>query len=317
MKELLVKYINGNCTDQEKIVVVNWLDASPENMKEYLALRKLQDMAIWQSDPIPRNQETIIKKASGLNIKTISLELLKIAAVFVFAIIVYHYFIPGSATPQAPVVMQTVYVPAGQRARITLEDGTNVWLNAKTTFLFPNHFSGNIREVKLDGEGFFEVAHDQSKPFIVKTETYDVKVLGTTFNLMAYSGKDNFETSLLEGSVEVLKSGSAKGVLIKPDERIFLQNNQMVIAPIVQANHFLWKDGIISFDDESFPEIIAKLELYFDIKVVVNRDKPFNFRCTGKFRTKDGVEHILKVLQLSNKFNYTIDYKQNLITIEN
>lgn len=317
MKELLVKYINGNCTDQEKIAVVNWLDASPENMKEYLALRKLQDMAIWQSDPVLRNQETIIKKAPRLNIKTISLELLKIAAAFVFAFIVYHYFIPSPATPQAPVVMQTVYVPAGQRARITLEDGTNVWLNAKTTFLFPNHFSGNIREVKLDGEGFFEVAHDKSNPFVVKTKQYDVKVLGTKFNLMAYSEKGNFETSLLEGSVEVLKSGSTKGVLIKPDERIFLQNNQMVIAPIVQTNHFLWKDGIISFDDESFPEIIAKLELYFDIKVVVNRDKPFNFRCTGKFRTKDGVEHILKVLQLSNKFNYTIDYKQNLITIEN
>lgn len=317
MKELLIKYINGNCTDQEKIAVVNWLDASPENMKEYLALRKLQDMAIWQSNPVPGNQETTKKKVSGTKLKTISLELLKIAAVFVFAIIVFQYFISRPTTPQAQTIMQTLYVPAGQRAQLSLEDGSKVWLNAKTTFIFPNHFSGNIREVKLDGEGFFEVAHNASDPFIVKTEHYDVKVLGTKFNLMAYSGKGNFETSLLEGSVEVMKSGSSKGVMIKPDERIFLQNNQMVIAPIAQTNHFLWKDGIISFDDESFPEIVARLELYFDIKIVVKRDKPFNFKCTGKFRTKDGVEHILKVLQLSNKFNYTIDYKQNLITIEN
>lgn len=317
MRELLIKYINGDCTEQEKVTIVAWLDASPENMKEYLALRKLHDISIWQSDPVSRNQETIKKKVSGPKLKTISFELLKIAAVFVLAFIVFRYFVSKPTTPQATTIMQTLYVPAGQRAQLTLEDGSKVWLNAKTTFIFPNHFSGTTREVKLDGEGFFEVAHNASNPFIVKTEQYDVKVWGTKFNLMAYAGKENFETSLLEGSVEVMKSGSPKGVMIKPDERIFLQNNQMVIAPIVRTDHFLWKDGIISFDDESFPEIVSRLELYFDIKIVVKRDKPFPFKCTGKFRTKDGVEHILKVLQVSNKFNYTIDYKQNLITIEN
>jgi len=81
-------------------------------------------------------------------------------------------------------------------------------------------------------------------------------------------------------------------------------------------NHQLWKEGIISFQDESFTELVNKLQLYFDMKIEVKNDKILNYRCTGKFRTKDGVEHILKVLQLRNKFDYTIDEKTNTIIIE-
>jgi len=231
------------------------------------------------------------------------------------AIFVSRYLLPESPI-QNPVAMQTLHVPAGQRAEITLEDGTKVWLNAKTTLTFPNQFSGKTREVKLDGEGFFDVTHNKLKPFIVNTEKYNIKVWGTKFNLMAYSGKGIFETSLLEGSVEVLNTGSAKGVMIRPDERIFQKDNQLIIAPIIHMNHFLWKDGIISFDDETFPEIVNKLELYFDLKIIVKNNKILNYHCTGKFRMKDGVEHILKVLQLSNKFSYKIDDKQNIIAIE-
>jgi ferric-dicitrate binding protein FerR (iron transport regulator) len=160
------------------------------------------------------------------------------------------------------------------------------------------------------------VAGNKSKPFIVKTEKYDIKVLGTKFNLMAYSGKGIFETSLLEGSVEVLNSGGSKGILIKPNEQIFQKNGQLIITSIINMNHFLWKEGIISFENEYFPELVKKLELYFDLKIAVKNDKILKYRCTGKFRTKDGVEHILKVLQLSNKFSYKVDDKQNIITIE-
>lgn len=316
MKEILLKYIEGKCTDPEKVIVTNWLDEDPTNMKEYLALRKLNDILIWQPDSITKPSAKIQKKKYILWQNKYLIEALKIAAVFVIAILVSHYFFNQSADQVQETAMQIMHVPAGQRAGITLEDGTQVWLNAKSTLTFPNHFSANDRVVKLDGEGFFEVAHNKSKPFIVKTGKYDVKVLGTKFNLMAYSERGNFETSLLEGLVEVMEAGKSKGVTLKPDERIFLKNNQFYVAPIIQPDHFLWKDGILSFEDESFPEIISKLELYFDIKIVTEKNNPFNFRCTGKFRTKDGVEHILKVLQLSNKFDYAVDYRNNTITIK-
>lgn len=314
-KELLLKYIEGFASIEEKIEVTNWLDAHPDNMKEYLTLRKLHDIMIWQHPAAIKSEEKKNGKSSIRHLKFIYSEVLKIAAVLLVAFLGSWYFFYEFGDKDS-VVMQTLHVPAGQRAEITLADGTKVWLNAKTTLLFPSRFTEKNREVKIDGEGFFEVTANKSKPFIVKTNRYDVKVWGTKFNLMAYSEKEIFETSLLEGSVEVMKSNDNQGVIIKPNECISLVKNQLVVAPIIYSNHFLWREGIISFNDESFPELVSKLELYFDMKVEVKNDKILDYRCTGKFRAKDGVEHILKVLQLSNKFSFKIDEKMNVITIK-
>ncbi len=313
--ELLIKYIEGDATDSEIVAITNWLDSDPENMKEYLALRKLHDITIWQTSPTAKSEQEPISKNSRSSRKMIFSEVMKYAAILVMAIVVSRYVFPELKSVDK-VAMQSLYVPAGQRAEIKLEDGTKVWLNANTTLTFPNQFSGKTREVSINGEGYFEVVSNKLKPFIVKTDKYNIKVLGTKFNVMAYSGNEKFETALFEGSVEVLKSGGSKGMLIQPDQRIFQEKEQLTIAPITDLNHQLWKEGIISFQDESFTMLVNKLQLYFDMRIEVKNDKLLDYQCTGKFRTKDGVEHILKVLQLRNKFNYTIDEKTNTITIE-
>ena len=313
-KELLLKYIEGDCTDSEKVEITKWLDSDSENMKEFLVLRKLHDITIWQSIPVSKSKQHFNKKVFSLPWKPIYTEVIKIAAVLIFALLISQVFFQKSI--ENPIVMQTLHVPEGQRAEIVLADGTNVWLNAKTTLTFPTQFTDECREVRLDGEGFFDVTPNKSSPFIVKTEKFDIKVLGAKFNLMAYSGNKIFELGLLEGSVELLKPNTSKGALLKPNERIFLEGNQLVKSTLTNLNHFLWKEGIISFDDESFPEMINKLELYFDLRIKIENDKILNYKCTGKFRTKDGVEHILQVLQLRNNFSYKIDEKQNIITIK-
>jgi transmembrane sensor len=97
---------------------------------------------------------------------------------------------------------QTVIVPAGQRVQLVLADGTKVWLNSKTTFTYPAALSADKnREVTLNGEAYFEVKKDAEHPFLVKTNTYDIQVFGTTFNVYAYDNADYFETSLINGSV--------------------------------------------------------------------------------------------------------------------
>ena len=312
-QKTLLRYITGDATETEKSAMAQWLDTDPANMREFLAFRKLYDITLWQEE----NKETQLINPSKKEFKVRKLvfEALKVAAIFVFALVGTRYLFPTSKVSE-PVAMQTIYVPAGQRAELTLSDGTKVWLNAKTTFIFPNLFTEKSRIVSLDGEGFFDVKSNKKQPFIVKTEKYDVKVWGTQFNLMAYSGKPIFETSLLEGSVELLIPGGENGVMIMPDERIYLKNDRLTRAPIVNYNHFRWKEGLISFDNESFPEMATKLELYFDLKINMNNSKILKNRYTGKFRTKDGVEHILKVLQLSNQFKFKIDDKLNIITIE-
>jgi ferric-dicitrate binding protein FerR (iron transport regulator) len=312
--ELLLRFIDGDCTDQEIMAITNWLDSDPKNMNEFLSLRKLHDITIWQTPALAKMENKSHEKKSIWPGKKLYIEVLKIAAVLMVAILVSRYIFPEPKTENL-IVMQSIKVPAGQRAEITLVDGTKVWLNAKTTLIFPNYFSESSRNVTLDGEGFFEVTSNSHKPFIVKTEKFDIKVLGTRFNVQAYSGKGIFETSLLEGSVEVLKSGGNCGIFIKPNERISLERDQLVTSPINHMNHFLWKDGIISFNNELFTEMVIKLELYFDLKIEVKNEKIMKYQCTGKFRTKDGVEHILKVLQLSNKFSFRIDDRKNEITI--
>lgn len=315
MEKLLLKYIKGDCTDEEKAIVTNWLDSDPRNMKEYLALRKLNNILIWQTDPDVSLQERSKERIYAGRRNKYYIEALKIAAIFFLAILASRYLLPQIQSKAVP-VMQTVRVPAGQRAEITLGDGTRVWLNANTTMTFPNQFSGHTREVKLDGEGFFNVTPDKLKPFIVNTSRYQVKVLGTKFNLMAYSDAGNFETSLLEGAIEVLKQSSPTGIMLKPNERVYLAEGKVVVAPIRDRGHFLWTEGILSFDNTTFTEMVNQLELYFDLEIELKNNRILNYRCTGKFRTKDGVEHILKVLQLQNKFSYSKDDKLNRITIE-
>lgn len=309
-KSLLLRYIEGDCTEEEKIKITKWLDSDPQNMKEYMALRKLHDISIWQMSD---NIDSSLKLNNPVKkIKRYYIEIARIAAIFVLAFVLYHVYF--SFNEKA--TMQTLNVPQGQRAQLTLADGTKVWLNAKSILTFPNHFKGGLREVTLDGEGYFQVAKNKKRPFIVNTNKYDVKVLGTTFNLKSYSQTDGFETSLLEGSVEILKPESTSGKIIKPNQRIYLHEGKLIVEPITHIDYFLWKDGILSFDDEPFQDLMKKLELIFDIKIEIKNEGILRYRCTGKFRTKDGVQHILNVLKLANEFNYEINSDKNTITID-
>jgi len=317
VKKKLLKYIKGDCTFQEKKDIIQWLDSDPANMKEYISLRRLNDITIWQTNSDILSHGKSKKYFSLWSWNKYYTEIFKIAAVFIFAIFVSRFIFSDLYSGSPTVAMQTINVPAGQRAELTLADGTKVWLNANTKLIFPNQFVGKSRVVKLDGEGFFDVAHNRSIPFIVKTNNkYNVKVWGTKFNIIAYSTNKKFETSLLDGSVEILMSGHKTGRILKPNERIFSKNNKMVISPIKNNDNFLWKEGIINFDNVTFTELINKLELYFDLKIEVRNNQIKQEHYSGKFRTKDGIEHILKVLQLKNKFNYCIDREFNKIIIE-
>ena len=133
---------------------------------------------------------------------------------------------------------------------------------------------------------------------------------------MAYPGSAKFETSLIEGSVEIIKQGHNKGLMLKPNEQVNIENGNMMIDSIHNMDQFLWMEGIINFDNVTFNELFSELELYFDMKIEMKNNKIANCRCTGKFRAKDGIEHILKVLQIDNEFSYQIDEKSNKIIIE-
>lgn len=304
--ELLQRYIAGDVTEAERKQVLEWIEESPEHLREYRAQRKLYDIALWRTDI--SIDESIPSKHFPWK-KTIR-EMLKIAAIFAVVLIGSHYI---WNQPEKSEAVQSVYVPAGQRAELVLADGTEVWLNSRSRLTFPGSFDGDTRNVKLDGEGYFVVKSDAEHPFIVETNRYDVRVLGTEFNVIAYSNDSVWETSLLKGKVEVLAQGI--DVELEPDTRLSLQANKLVKGNIKEMDYFRWREGLICFHDISLKDMMEKLELYYGVNIEVNNRNILRNHYTGKFRTGDGIEHVLRVLKLSNRFTYTKDDETNTITI--
>lgn len=303
-KKTLYKYIVGDASSEEKEAVAQWIDADKNNKKEYLASCKLYTLTIWQQETSPVASEGPSEATRQKYFWPIGRELLKIAAIFAIAFSIAFLFYGKTGPNGEETVMQTIYVPAGQRAELILSDSTKVWLNAKTTLTFPSHFDNNSRSVTLDGEGYFDVTHDKNKPFIVKTNQYDIKVLGTEFNVRSYNQNAVFETSLLKGSIQIESADHLAKLLLEPNEKAYMEQGKLKTAPITQYDYFLWKDGLICFDDNTIEELFQKLQLYFDVNIIVKNTSILEQRYTGKFRTGDGIEHILKTLQLRTKFVY-------------
>lgn len=303
-----MKYIKGETTPEEREKVVRWLDEDPEHIHQYRSLRKLYDISLWS--PI---EENLQEEKQTRTLKPVWIEFLKVAAVILITFLGTKAFFDWK---EDPVKMQTVIVPAGQRAELLLADGTKVWLNSRSKLKFPDRFQKDARNVELDGEGYFEVTHKEEAPFTVHTSRYDVKVLGTEFNVKAYNSKNQFEASLLKGSVEVSNMNKSQVVRLRPDEQVISDGSQLIRSVILDKNYFRWKEGLLCLDDESIGGLIDKLELYYDVKIIVQQASLMKYHYSGKFRISDGVEHVLKVLQLKHKFTYTKDEEQNLIIIK-
>jgi ferric-dicitrate binding protein FerR (iron transport regulator) len=209
----------------------------------------------------------------------------------------------------------TLYVPAGQRLHFTLEDGTTVWLNARSRLSYPVAFRGGERRVRVEGEAFFEVVRDAGRPFIVSSGRVDMKVLGTTFNVYSYPDEPYSRISLLEGSLLVYDpQNPLKAVKLKKFEEVVVQGGHMSVFPTTE-NVALWKDGIYSFEDEPFGNILKKLELYYDITIEVKEPSMLQWRYTVKFRQRDGIDEILRLLQRIHPFRLVKDREENRITI--
>lgn len=309
---ILLHYIEGNASAEEKREVILWLEESPRNMEEYMKCRKVYDLNIWNSgrDYAP------VKQQKHYRIRRYFAELLKIAAVFVIGILLSALYFTSAKDKEGEPLMQTIHVPAGQRTEVLLGDGTKVWLNSGTTFTFPGQFTRKSREVTLEGEGFFKVARKEGASFTVHSGKYDVKVLGTEFNLKSYSGRGIFEAALLKGKIDVSSTDEKESLHLQPNEKVFLADKGLQKAGIGDYNYFRWREGLVCFEKENVASLFSKLELYYDIKINVGKTSFLDESYTGKFRIRDGIEHVLKVLQLKHNFEYIKDDETNVITIK-
>lgn len=312
--ELLQRYIEGNVTAKEAEQVVDWLDADEENVKEFMALHKAFDISVMNQPAA----QSLQNRAKHIKLRTIGTELLKVAAVILLVLSVQYgwKFIHLEKGIEETPLYQTLYVPAGQRAELTLPDSTKVWLNAHSKLVYPLSFQKGTRSVALTGEAYFDVHRNEKIPFVVKTSKVDVKVLGTEFNVSAYEEDAGFEVALLKGSVMLESSVLRNPRSMKPGEMVYFKDGQCYSKPIQNLDYFKWKEGLICFMNEPISKIMDKLSLYFDVKIQYSNQAFLKERYTGKFRGKDGVEQVLKVLQMEHHFRYVKDDEQKVIRIK-
>lgn len=309
-KELLYNFFQGKTSIPEEIRIRNWMEASPDNYKLFLEERKLFDTLVLSADE--DKVRSFQKKKFFIGYNRIK-EVMKIAAVIAITLMGTHIYTNYYPNEEL-LAMQKITVPAGQRINLELSDGTVIWLNSRSTIEYPASFTGKNRTVHLNGEAYFEVAHNIQKPFIVETTKGNVEVLGTKFNLEAYADNDAFVTSLMEGSVKVTLG--TKELLIKPDEMAILNQGDLKVVPIEDYNVYRWKEGLICFKDETFNNIMSKFETCYGVTIKVENKKVLNARYTGKFRQSDGISYALRVLQKDVRFTFERNEENQIIYIK-
>ena len=313
--ELLIAYFKGEVSDEEAQQITEWIEAKIEHQRYYQQLCRLFEMSYWIEDIPEQTEVAFPKKTKALPWKHYVISFMKVAAIFVLGFAL-HFFLNWQKTTHHELQHQ-IHVPTGQHVEIMLADGSKVWLNSGSTLTFPSKFNGKKRMVELDGEGFFEVKSDKEHPFIVSTSKYQVKAVGTSFNIYDYQDSPQFEAALLNGKVEVTTNAKKSSVVIlTPNQRAALCQGVLKVKPIENANNYLWRKGILYFN-EPLLEVFDKLQEYYDIEFQIRnssltRKSPY---CTGKFRAKDGLEHIIRVLKETNHFDYQIDYESKKIII--
>lgn len=182
-------------------------------------------------------------------------------------------------------------IPKGGTYRITLPDGTKVWLNAESVLQYPSQFKGRERLVNLSGEAYFDVAKDKKRPFRVGTAEQVLEVLGTQFNITAYDNELATKTTLVEGNVKVTNLKVGADNMLKPGQQSIVIGGDTKIKEVSTEQFSAWKDGFFSFDSTPFPEVLEQLARWYDIEIEYRKKPSKTF--SGKMKRSAQLASVL------------------------
>lgn len=311
IETLFKKYLYGQLTREEIARIRFFIKEMDEDTLD----SNLQ--YLWDTYPVPgkRNMEAFNTISKNLKTALFSskrqrlftyFSRIAVAAIFLLLLTVTSYLYNETKIIRTAITKPySVSVEKGERASVTLPDGTKVYLNAKSTLSYPASFSLKDRTVHLTGEAYFEVKHDANAPFIVKTPEVQIKVLGTTFNLYAYPDDSWFEASLVEGSIEVTPYKN-------PDKQVHLfplqkarynqETGEIKVTETDLKVETAWKRGDLIFRNQPFRDIIGQLEIFYGVNISVRGEYPTEL-FTGSYHEND-VTQVLKNLQQHYSFKY-------------
>ncbi|MDH6533514.1 FecR family protein [Parabacteroides sp. 52] len=306
---ILLHYLDGTATKEEKEYFLKWLNHSKENQKEFQEIRDL-----WIHTHVSLATDTKTEKALKLfqkrilsdttkkkiSKKAFLLPFLRMTAMFILALGLNYLFFLKTDLPQeeTEVIINRLITSVNSKGRFILPDSTVVWLNKNTTLEYPENFSSSVRRVKLEGEAYFEVSANPKAPFYVITDDLSVQVTGTSFVVQNYSNRQAVETILLKGKVFV---GEEKKNLTElyPNQRYSLMKSSDTsqIDSVNGLNYIAWIEKRLAFDKRKLSDVIVQMEEWYGIDILC--DPVFAQQTHVTFMIRDeSIEEILSAIKM-------------------
>lgn len=313
-QEILYRYLKGQTTSSEEVLIMRWLDENPvENQKKLDRVRFIfEGMELYGNDIA--SVETERQVPHWWRIARRSLRAAAVVAAILAGGYAAHRYTLDSLARQTTLIE----VPFGQRIGITLPDSSHVWLNSGAKLEYPVVFRKNLRSVNLSGEAVFDVRHDRKRPFEVETFATRIRVLGTRFNVDADSEHQRFTAALLEGEIKISNriDPDQPDIRMKPGDMIRLSDGALSAYSSDTVAMTCWIQGLIDIRGLSFSELMSKFEQVFDVRIVVERPSmPRIGNVSGKIRVNDGVGNALRILQYTADFDFERNDELNVIRI--
>ena len=326
---LIILYLSNRASEDEKKEFEHWVDASEDNKEIFEHIKKIwsQPSKVRVSDELIEKRDKIwdqgirhsqVKKMAS---KVDMLYWTKIAAtiliLFISSSIVFwigteNKLYETEQLPE-PVALIQKQNPAGQKSMHMLPDGTQVWLNAESSLIFPEVFSDTLRLVKLTGEAYFEVAHSKSRPFIVETSENKIEALGTSFNIKAYPEEHITKVALLEGKVSV-QDQKMQVTILMPGEELFISKNggEPTTYHFNYEKTFGWKQGILIFDGVDFKTFCSMIEKWYGVKIEIHGQPKIDWDLRARYINQN-LRFLLRDISFNKNFQYELNDKKLLI----
>lgn len=322
IKSLIIAELDGEISFQNKERLYNWMAKSEKNTRYYTEIKDLWEASLANTSEMAqtsREWKRFKNRIAGhpdkiekrLNIVT----WIRVAAILVIGLLIANLIKPDFK-PAVPVYMTSI-APVGSVSQTILPDGTMIYLNAGSEIKYDVNTKNRQREVFIDGEAWFDVERNEKKPFIVHTPYYDVKVLGTKFNVKTYQDEETVVTTLEEGSIQVLSTEQFKlqqDIVLKPGEQLSYNktNRELYIENVDTRLFTSWKDNKLIFLNMSFGDLIKLLERKFGVDIEVSDKTILDEHYTGTIKNETILE-ILNIIQHTHPIKYEINGQKIII----